>query len=288
VEAGVRANGINSPTGALVLLVAAAIGALAVILGAQAGFARVLEIATIAAWDPVLLESLFNIIVFGLLGLIAGVAIWLVGGRATPGPAAPLSVAMGIVGGAAGLGVAIALSALAGTAQHGQGLTGGVTLLLAGAVLTLVQTGAEELYFRGWLQPHLEAGWGPWPGLVVTAAAFAGLHFVSDPFEAVSFGNLVLAGLWFGLLAQRSGGLALPIGAHFGWNWAEEMLFGATPNPGVSAFGTIFDWDLTGASLWGGSSSGLNASLSATFVLLAFVVVTASWDGRINWPGRRG
>ncbi len=281
-----KARAIDSTAGAFVLLAATAVAALSVILGAQFVFGRILENPGVAAWSPVLLESLFTIAVFGILGGIAGLAVRRFGGRAGAGPAAPVSAGVGVVAGAAGLGIAIALSALAGVAHAGEG-GGAGALLLAGAVVTLIQTGAEELYFRGWLQPHLESGWGRWPGLAVTALAFAALHFVSGAFEWLSFVNLVLAGLWFGLLAQRSGGLALPIGAHFGWNWAEEMLFGATPNPGVSSFGTLFDWDLTGSPLWGGSGEGLNASLSASFVLIALVIVVASWRG-FSSPGRRG
>lgn len=281
-----KARAIDSTAGAFVLLAATAVAALSVILGAQFVFGRILENPGVAAWSPVLLESLFTIAVFGILGGIAGLAVRRFGGRAGAGPAAPVSAGVGVVAGAAGLGIAIALSALAGVAHAGEG-GGAGALLLAGAVVTLIQTGAEELYFRGWLQPHLESGWGRWPGLAVTALAFAALHFVSGTFEWLSFVNLVLAGLWFGLLAQRSGGLALPIGAHFGWNWAEEMLFGATPNPGVSSFGTVFDWDLTGSPLWGGSGEGLNASLSASFVLIALVIVAASWRG-FSSPGRRG
>lgn len=276
----------NSAGGAAVLLAATAVAALAVILGAQFAFGRILENPGVAAWSPVLLESLFTLAVFGILALIAWLAIRRFGGRAGAGPMAALSAGAGLAAGILGLGIAIALSALAGAARTGEGAGFGA-LLLAGVLVTLVQTGAEEIYFRGWLQPHLEAGWGRWPGLAVTALAFAALHFVSGTFAPLSFVNLALAGLWFGLLAERSGGLALPIGAHFGWNWAEEMLFGATPNPGVSNFGTVFDWELVGSPLWGGSGEGLNASLSATFVLLALVIAAASWAG-FSSPGRRG
>ena len=55
----------------------------------------------------------------------------------------------------------------------------------------------------------------------------------------VSLLNILLAGIWFGLLALRTGGLLAPILAHFGYNWAEEMIFGASPNPGVGAFGSV-------------------------------------------------
>jgi uncharacterized protein len=84
--------------------------------------------------------------------------------------------------------------------------------------------------------------------------------------------NITLAGGWFGLLAWRTGGILAPTLAHAGYNWAEEMLFGATPNPGISPFGALFDVDLTGPVRLGGSADGLNASLLLTAVLAAIIL----------------
>ena len=95
--------------------------------------------------------------------------------------------------------------------------------------------------------------------------------------SAASLASIALAGLWFGILAERSDGLALPIGAHFGWNWAEEMLFGAAPNPGIGSYGALADVDLTGAARWSGGAEGLNASLAAVFALAALIVLTVAW-----------
>ena len=79
--------------------------------------------------------------------------------------------------------------------------------------------------------------------------------------------NLFLGGLLFGLLAARSGGLAAAIAAHFSWNWAEQLLFGLDPNPGIGSFGSILNLELVGSSWWGGSDEGLNASIAMTFAL---------------------
>jgi membrane protease YdiL (CAAX protease family) len=83
--------------------------------------------------------------------------------------------------------------------------------------------------------------------------------------------NLFLGGVLFGLLAVRTVGLLAPICAHFGWNWGEQLLFGLDPNPGSSVFGAIFDRDLAGDALWGGSGEGLNASVIVTLTLVALV-----------------
>src|SRR5258708_6682229 len=98
---------------------------------------------------------------------------------------------------------ASALEALSG------GLVGGlpapwpspVGALVLGAVLVLVQSVAEEAFFRGWLQPVLCASWGAWAGLLLTAAAFALLHIIAGAHGVLAVVNLFLGGLLFGLLA---------------------------------------------------------------------------------------
>jgi membrane protease YdiL (CAAX protease family) len=74
--------------------------------------------------------------------------------------------------------------------------------------------------------------------------------------------NAALAGLMFGLLALRTGGLAAPIAAHFGYNWAEQSIFGLTPNPGA-----VFNFDLSGPTIFSGGPDELNGSISVTIAL---------------------
>ena len=144
-------------------------------------------------------------------------------------------------------------------------------IFLAG-LLVLVQCWAEEALFRGWLQPVLCDRWGVWPGLVVTTLLFGLAHSVRTP-SPVAILNATLAGLMFGLLALRTGGLAAPIAAHFGYNWAEQSIFGLTPNPGVDAMGSVFDFDLSGPPIFSGGGDELNGSISVSLVLGLVILV---------------
>lgn len=255
-----------------------------VVLLAPVLLSRLLAVPAIAAIDAAWLEGVFVSAVFGLLALAALVALRL-SGRGTGWGTLPLAGAgLGLALGIGGICAALLLSNLAGDLIPGADGGIGVGALLGGTLAMLVQTSAEEYYFRGWLQPAVIAGWGRWPGLAATALGFAAVHFVSAAGAPLSLLNLTLAGLWLGILAVRSGGLALPIAGHFAWNWAEELLMGATPNPGVGNFGAVFDFDLAGSALWGGSGEALNASLSTSFVLAGAVVAAALWPGR--WPFR--
>ena len=82
----------------------------------------------------------------------------------------------------------------------------------------------------------------------------------------------MLGGLWFGLLAVRSGGILAPMAAHFAWNASESIGFGLDPNPGVDDLGALANYDLVGLPIWGGSPEGLNASIAMTLVLAALVI----------------
>lgn len=155
--------------------------------------------------------------------------------------------------------------------------SGNVMSLMLGTMLVLFQTASEEIFFRGWFQRILCERKGLLIGVIGSSLAFAAPHIIGGARDPLSLLNLFFAGLFFGLLAVRTGGLSAPIAAHFGWNWGEQILLGLDPNPGVSSFGAIIDRDLAGSALWGGSTDGLNASVAITFVLLALILPLAVW-----------
>ena len=168
--------------------------------------------------------------------------------------------------------IVLALAAAAGAATLSEGKFAGFALFLGGSLLIVAKALGEEFLFRGLLQPLLCRAWGVPAGIALASLAFTVIHVVGGWRDPVSLLNITLAGVWFGLLAWRTGGISAPILAHAGYNWAEEMLFGASPNPGTGAFGALFDVDLVGPARLGGSIEGLNASLLLTAVLVAIMV----------------
>lgn len=174
----------------------------------------------------------------------------------------------GIVAAAVALGIATAASATIVT----DGKIESFALFLAGSLLIVAKALGEEMLFRGLLQPLLCRAWGVPAGIALASLAFTAIHVAGGWSDPVSLLNITLAGGWFGLLAWRTGGILAPTLAHAGYNWAEEMLFGASPNPGTGAFGALFDIDLIGPVRLGGSADGLNASLLLTAVLAAIIL----------------
>lgn len=188
----------------------------------------------------------------------------LVTAMALPSAIAALFALLGI---AASTGVADRVAIPAGSVK--------AQVYLLGSFVVLVQVFGEEALLRGLLQPLLTRAWGGVVGVIATALAFTLIHVIGGWRDGVTLLNITLAGIWFGLLALRTSGLLAPTLAHFGYNWGEEMVIGTTPNPGIGDFGSIFDFDLSGPALLGGSVDGFNASLTLSLVLALLIVPLA-------------
>ncbi|WP_375739604.1 lysostaphin resistance A-like protein [Pseudomonas boanensis] len=89
------------------------------------------------------------------------------------------------------------------------------------AVNLLVAVLAEELLFRGLLQPALVSRLGVWPGLLATAALFGAVHLPFSPLFALLAG---CAGLGYGLAFHYSGRLAAAMALHLAVNLSHLLL----------------------------------------------------------------
>jgi len=82
-----------------------------------------------------------------------------------------------------------------------------ITLTIVAAVVVVPV--AEEIFFRGMLQPALQKWFGPWSGLLLCAAFFTGVHkhiYVIAP--------LFVLGVALGYIYNRTRSLAAPIALH--------------------------------------------------------------------------
>lgn len=146
-----------------------------------------------------------------------------------------------VLGGAA-LGTALILAvagliALAGGVRFHLDPARGLGALAMGAWAFTWVALLEELLFRGFVFQRLIDGLGRWPALLAMALLFALAHWgnpgMDGPTLAWATVDTVLGALLLGLTYLRTGSLALPIGIHFGWNWAQGALLGFD----VSGFG---------------------------------------------------
>lgn len=91
--------------------------------------------------------------------------------------------------------------------------TGGATLAAATLGIVVASPIAEELFFRGWMLPHLESKAGPAVALLGSSLLFALYH--ENPSGIPLY---FVSGVFFGEAARRSGGLLVPIVAHGAYN----------------------------------------------------------------------
>jgi serine/threonine protein phosphatase Stp1 len=256
---------------ALVLAVASIFGGLTLAIGIDDQFGpQMLD------WFR---ESLGAVVIFPILMLVALVANRILRGNGIRVGAKPLIYGASALLGGLGLTAAVLLATLLmGDAKiiAPFAIPAAIGPFLWISALFLIQSASEEVFFRGWLQGSLEHKLRPALAIVVTAVLFAALHYVVEPRHPMSAVNLLLAGIVLGLIYRLTKGLVAPTLFHFGWNWAEAMGLGLTPNPGKYLAGTLSDFDLTGPLLFGGGDEGLNTSVISAAVL-ALVGIVLLW-----------
>lgn len=139
----------------------------------------------------------------------------------------------------------------------------------------------EELLFRGFVFQRLIDGVGAAPAQGALALLFAWAHWdnpgMQGTTQVVAMLDLALGAIMLGLAFLRTRSLALPVGLHLGWNWAQGHLLGF----GVSGvdypgwFRPVF----TGSPLWlTGGEFGPESSVFA--VMVDLIVIAALWKWR--------
>lgn len=139
----------------------------------------------------------------------------------------------------------------------------------------------EEFQYRGYVQFTLSSGIRFWPSAVVWSAFFAFDHTGNTGESTGGLVNVVIGGLFFCLLLQRSGNLWMPIGFHAAWDWAQTFVYGV-PDSGSVLPGHLMNPRFAGPALLTGGTVGPEGSLLCTLLLLilCFLIV-------IRYPHRR-
>ena len=229
---------------------------------------------------------------WGFFGLLGAAWIFL---RLERAPLASLGLLVNrafLVRFALGLGGGVGLLALlAGAVWLGGGYrlerVAGASpwILLRGAWVFLAVALFEEILFRGYAFQRAIRGIGPRAAQLVFALLFCLVHLSNEGMSGatvvVAMLNIFLASLILGYCYLHSGSLALPIGAHMGWNWAQSSLgFAGSGNTSKGFWTPVYHEQ---ASTWlTGGVFGLEASVLGVVLLGLTVYGLARWKGGVT------
>jgi membrane protease YdiL (CAAX protease family) len=164
--------------------------------------------------------------------------------------------------------VIVNIAFLGGYHVHGLGsVTGAVALLgfMAAAAVT------EELLFRGVLFRIVEERTGTWLALLLTGLVFGLVHLLNP--DANLWGATAIAieaGFMLAACYAATRNLWVPIGVHFGWNFAAGGIFSTVVSGNGRSQG-LLDATTSGPALLTGGAFGPEASL---YTVAAGVVLT--------------
>ncbi|GAB3020514.1 CPBP family intramembrane glutamic endopeptidase [Bowmanella dokdonensis] len=170
--------------------------------------------------------------------------------------------------------------------------TGGVSLALDpqrsldalcyGLFMFLCVALFEETLFRGFVFQRLIEGIGLWPAQLALAMLFAAGHWDNPDMQGTTLMiaslDLAIGAMLLGLAYVRTGSLALPVGIHLGWNWAQGHVLGF----GVSGYGQQgwFTPEFADKAEWlTGGQFGPEASVFALLVDSLMLLVLWRWKG---------
>ncbi len=148
------------------------------------------------------------------------------------------------------------------TAQRGMGdILGLIGIYI---FVFLVQGGAEEIVFRGYLFRNLGLWRGSGAAMLGGALLFALAHGVNPGTGVLPITNTLLIGLMLALIRIRFS-LWTAVGFHAAWNLVLALV--AVPVSGLAPEGLLAS-RLRGPALWSGGEYGCEASLLTTILVL--------------------
>lgn len=99
-------------------------------------------------------------------------------------------------------------------------------------LIVLIQSGAEEILSRGYMQKALQERYGIVTAIAINSIFFGAMHLGNDGFTVFSFLNITMYGIALSLVAYYFDSLWFCIAMHTAWNFTQNLLFGL-PNSGL-------------------------------------------------------
>ena len=137
----------------------------------------------------------------------------------------------------------------------------------------IIQGATEEIVTRGWLLNVLSTKYNIGVGLLISSTLFGLMHLTNPNVNYIAVINIILVGLFYGLYVIKTNDLWAVCGMHSAWNFAQGNIFGFKVSGLDVSVGSLIDLNLVGSDFVTGGIFGPEAGITATFILLASIVI---------------
>lgn len=180
---------------------------------------------------------------------------------------------MGLLVGTVMFSTAVGIAVISGSLVYG-GLAGAsVGLIVLFFMGYLVQGLSEEVLSRGYLLVTLARRQHLAIAVFVSACFFGAMHLGNNAVSTLAIANIILFGIFEAIYLLKRGNIWGVAAIHSAWNFIQGNVFGISVS-GMPLQPSVFLFEPSGgANLFNGGAFGLEASLPATIVLIAGIVI---------------
>ncbi len=105
--------------------------------------------------------------------------------------------------------------------------------LIAMFIVVFIQSSSEELMCRNFLYQRLRRGYkSPWVAIIGNAVIFMALHLLNPGVSVIPIIHLVVIAVFYSCFVYYFDSIWIPMMAHAGWNYTQNIIFGL-PNSGI-------------------------------------------------------
>lgn len=114
-------------------------------------------------------------------------------------------------------------------------------------IVVFIQSSSEELIFRGFIYQRLKNRYKNTEfAIIINSILFALLHLGNNGISAFGFIDILLSGVFFGLMFCAFDSIWLVMACHTTWNFTQNILLGL-PNSGTISKYSLFMMDVNSA-----------------------------------------
>lgn len=174
---------------------------------------------------------------------------------------------MGILLGSLLMSMIVGIAALLGFIKLS--LSGFKVAILLSLALHLFAIFAEELVFRGYIQPLFGIRYDNKAAIVLQAFLATLYGWVNGSSGVVSIINTMLLAVALGIMVERSGSIYLSLGFHVAWSFTQSGMFGMRGSDSA-----VFSALLNEGVFTGTAATGIEGGLFATVMLAAMCLLS--------------